>query len=83
MECPYCGRKMTEKGQTGTVLDRVIGPSCVGGFLHRHEFILWGGDKFLTRSMELARELADRGYHIRKVGNDYEIIPLLIIKGEV
>lgn len=73
MECPYCGKKMKEKGQTGTVLDRILGPSCEGGFFHHHEFILWCGDKFLTRSRELAHDLADRGYHIHKVGDEYDI----------
>ena len=71
MECPYCGRKM----KISKDLFLSLYPSCEGGFLHRHEVILWCGDKFMTGSGGIARELADRGHHVRKVGDEYDIIP--------
>ena len=73
MECPYCGRKM--KISNGDLPSPLQFPSCKGGFFHRPEVILWCGDKFLTGSRKISRELAGRGYNVRKVGDEYDIIP--------
>lgn len=73
MECPYCGREM--KISNRDLPSPFQLPGCEGGFLHRHEVILWCGDKFLTGSREISRELADRGYRVRKVGDEYDIFP--------
>ena len=73
MKCPYCGRKMKTSKDIPFPLSNLC---CDGGFFKAHEAILWCGDKFLTGSEDIARELSSRGFHIRKeMYNNYGIIP--------
>ncbi len=75
MKCPYCGGEMKISKESKDLPLPFQYPSCEGGFLHRHEVILWCGDKFLTSSGEIAREAANKGYRIRKEGDEYDIFP--------
>lgn len=71
MKCPYCGREMKSSK------DKAFGlfPMCTGGSFSNHEAILWSGDDFRTKSKAVACELSNRGFHVRKVEDEYDISP--------
>lgn len=80
MKCPYCGREMKiPKAPSPAVaaafsINQIVG--CEGGTFRRHYYIQYCGidNTFQTKSGEIARELAKKGYEVRAKAGSYEIV---------
>ena len=72
VKCLYCGREMKAMNEMPVL------SHCEGGLFSKHDIIQWTSidNTFQTKSGKMARELAKKGYEVRRHGEKgfFEIV---------